>query len=176
MPLGMEVGLGPGDFVLDGDPTPLPKMGRSPPLPNFRPMSIVAKRLDGSRWHLVQDALCQMGTSSPPSEKGRALQFSAHVCCGQTAVCVRIPLGTELGLSLCDIVLDGDPVLLPYQVASSSIQPFGHNRHGRKIGWGGSRGCAFFWGSWVPIEHKVAWAEAYLSSSTPIGILVHPAV
>jgi len=24
MPLGMEVGLGPGDFVLDGDPAPPP--------------------------------------------------------------------------------------------------------------------------------------------------------
>ena len=27
MPLGMEVGFGPGDFVLDGDPAPLPKRG-----------------------------------------------------------------------------------------------------------------------------------------------------
>jgi len=32
MPLDMEVGLGPGDFVLDGNPAPLP---------NFRSMSIV---------------------------------------------------------------------------------------------------------------------------------------
>jgi len=33
MPLGMEGGLGPGDFVLDGlgDPAPLPKRERSPP-------------------------------------------------------------------------------------------------------------------------------------------------
>jgi len=30
MPLGMEVGLSPGDFVLDGDPAPLPKRRRSP--------------------------------------------------------------------------------------------------------------------------------------------------
>ena len=45
--LGMEVGLGPGDFVLDGDPAlPSPKGGQSPP-PNFRPMFIAAKRLDG---------------------------------------------------------------------------------------------------------------------------------
>ena len=50
MPLGMEVGLDPGDFVLDGDP--LPKNGAEPP-PNFRPISVVAKRLDGSRWHLA---------------------------------------------------------------------------------------------------------------------------
>ena len=53
MPLGMEEGLGPGDFVLDGDQLPSPKMGRRP-LPNLRPMSIVAKRLDASRCHLVR--------------------------------------------------------------------------------------------------------------------------
>ena len=35
----------PGDFVLDGDPVPLP---------NFRSMFIVAKRLDGSRCHLAR--------------------------------------------------------------------------------------------------------------------------
>jgi len=40
MPLGMEVGLNPGDFVLDGDQAPSPKWGGAP---NFRPMSIVAK-------------------------------------------------------------------------------------------------------------------------------------
>jgi len=31
MPLGMEIGLGPGDFVLDGDPAPLPQKGAEPP-------------------------------------------------------------------------------------------------------------------------------------------------
>jgi len=51
---------------------------------------------------------------------------------------------------------------LPYQVASLSIQPFGHNRRLPKIGCGWV--CPFFWGSWVPIEHRVAWAEAYLRS------------
>jgi len=50
MPLGMEVGLGPGDIVLDGDPVP-PKRGTTP---NFRPMFIVAKGLDGSICHLVR--------------------------------------------------------------------------------------------------------------------------
>jgi len=39
IPLGTKVGLCPGHIVLDGDPAP-PK-GRSP---NFRPMSIMAKR------------------------------------------------------------------------------------------------------------------------------------
>ena len=53
MALGMELGLSPGDFVLDGDPAPSPKGGQSP-LPNFRPISIPAKRLDASRYQLVQ--------------------------------------------------------------------------------------------------------------------------
>ena len=62
----MEVGLGPGDIVLDGDP----------PL---------------------------------PPEKRHSPQFPAHVYYGQTAVCIRIPLGMEVCLGLGDIVLDGDP-------------------------------------------------------------------
>jgi len=31
MPLGIEVGLGPGDVVLDGDPAPLRKEGAQQP-------------------------------------------------------------------------------------------------------------------------------------------------
>ena len=45
MPLGMEVGLGPGDIVLERDPAP-PNKGKGGTTPNFRSMSIVAKRLD----------------------------------------------------------------------------------------------------------------------------------
>jgi len=45
MLLDGEVGLGLSD------PAPLPKRGQSSP--NFRPMSIVATRLDGSRCQLV---------------------------------------------------------------------------------------------------------------------------
>ena len=32
MPLGMEIGLGPGHIVLDGDPAPLPEKGAVPPV------------------------------------------------------------------------------------------------------------------------------------------------
>ena len=48
MPLGMEVGFGPGDFLLDGDTAPPPEKGAQPP-PQFSAMFIVTKRLDGSR-------------------------------------------------------------------------------------------------------------------------------
>ena len=51
MPLGMEVGLSPGDFVLIGDPVPLSEKGAE--TPNFRHISIVVKRLDASRCHLL---------------------------------------------------------------------------------------------------------------------------
>jgi len=43
MPLGMDVGFGPGDVVLNGIATP-PKTGTAP---SFWPMSVVAIRLDG---------------------------------------------------------------------------------------------------------------------------------
>ena len=51
MPLGTELGLGPGNFLLDGDPAPPPPKGHRSP--NFRPISVAAKWLHGSRCHLV---------------------------------------------------------------------------------------------------------------------------
>jgi len=47
---GTQVGLGPGHIVLDGDPAPPPQRGIAP---NFRPTSVAAKWLHGSRCHLV---------------------------------------------------------------------------------------------------------------------------
>jgi len=41
MPLGTEVGLGPGAIVLDGDPAPPKERGTA--APTFRQLSIVAK-------------------------------------------------------------------------------------------------------------------------------------
>ena len=49
--LGTEVGFSPGDFVLDGDPVPFCQKGRIP-LPNFQPISIVAKQLHASKCRL----------------------------------------------------------------------------------------------------------------------------
>ena len=52
--------------------------------------------------------------------------------------------GGELGSRLTQCGLGRG--LLPYQVASLSIQPFGHDTHGPK-----TVGCAPFRGSWDPI-------------------------
>jgi len=50
MKLGMRVGLSPGHIVLDGNPAlPPPKWHT----PNFWPISVVAKWLDGLRCHFV---------------------------------------------------------------------------------------------------------------------------
>jgi len=67
MKLGVQVGLRPSHIVLYGDPAPPPrKWAQQPPTfeiygrrlrlrpYNSRPVSIAAKRLDGSRCHLVR--------------------------------------------------------------------------------------------------------------------------
>jgi len=51
MPLGMELRLSPGDFVLDGDTAPPQKGGGAPA--KFSAHVYCAKRLDASRCHLV---------------------------------------------------------------------------------------------------------------------------
>jgi len=83
----------PQPFVLDGDPVPFPPKGGRAPLPNFRPISIVTKRLDVSKCHLVWMLASAQG-------------FSAHFCCAQMAGCMKMPLGMEVGLSPGEFVLD----------------------------------------------------------------------
>jgi len=45
MPLGTEVGLGPGDIVLDGDPAPPRKWAHQSPPPLFGPLHALARLL-----------------------------------------------------------------------------------------------------------------------------------
>ena len=62
--------------------------------------------------------------------------------------------------------------LPPYQMVSSSIQPFGHNRHGPKIG-----GCAPLGGAGSPCNTtSLGPTSTSLSTFVPSGILIHPAV
>jgi len=62
-------------------------------------------------------------TSSPPN--GHSPQFSAHICCGQMAAWIKMPLGMEVGLSPGDFVLDGDPVPPPQKGGRAPLQIFG---------------------------------------------------
>jgi len=115
MALSTEVGHGTGHLVLDGDPALLPNRRRSPPI--FGPcllwpngwMDQVATWYGGRP---RPDDIMLDGDPAPP-KKGHSPQFLARVYCGQTAVCISIPLGTEVALSLGDIVLDGDPAPPP---------------------------------------------------------------
>jgi len=108
IPLGTELGLSAGDIVLDGTQLP-PKRGTGP---NFRPTSVVAKRLAelnatcyGGRPRPRR--LCvRWGPSSHP-KMGHSPQFSARVYCGQMARRIKMPLGTEVGIGPADIGLDG---------------------------------------------------------------------
>jgi len=69
MKLDTVVALGPGHIVRRGPSSP-----KRHTAPNFRPMSVVAKRLDGLRCHLlVQATLCYMGTQLPPKKGGTDL-------------------------------------------------------------------------------------------------------
>ena len=85
MPLGMEVGLGPGDFVLDGDAAP-PKKGHSPRI--FGPclLSLNGWLNQDGTWYGGRPRprrLCvRCGVSSLPQRS--TSPFLAHVYCGQT--------------------------------------------------------------------------------------------
>jgi len=71
MKLGMEVGLGPGHIVLDGDPVPPPPKGGTEPPPTFRPC-IVAKRLDGSSFLYLTSPLSSALDIRPKRPFGRS--------------------------------------------------------------------------------------------------------
>jgi len=111
MPLRTEVGLVPGNIALDGTHLSQRGGGQQPPL--FGPC-IVAKQLDGSRCHLArrpwprQDYV-RWGHSCLTKKGDSPPQFLAHVCCGQMAGLIKMPLGIGVGFGPGDIVLDGDP-------------------------------------------------------------------
>ena len=126
MAFGMEVGLSPGDFVLDGNPaSPSPK--EAEPSCSFRLMSLCLLRPNGfllwpNGW-MDQDGTWHGGRPHPRRlcvtwehslnlpKKEAEPPFSAYVYCGQTAAWIKMPLGTEVGFGPGDIVLDRDPAL-----------------------------------------------------------------
>jgi len=118
MKLGTQVGLGPGHIVLDRDPTPPFSKKGTEPSPNFRPMFIVAKRLDGSRCQYggrprPKRHCVTWGPSSPSPKRGQSPQFLAHIYCGQTGAWINMPLGMVVGFGPWHTVIDGDPAPLP---------------------------------------------------------------
>jgi len=88
----------------------------------------VAKWLDDT-WHGGKPRPwphCVRWGPAPPPQKGHSPQFSAHVCCGQTAGWIKMPLGTEVDLGPCNIVLDGDPAHSPPKKGGTAPPIFAH--------------------------------------------------
>jgi len=119
----------PGHIVLDGDPVSLPQKGGRAAPRNFRPISTVMPL--GREGGLGPDDIVLYEDTAPP--RGHSPQLSAHVYCGQTTVCIRIPFGTEVGLRLGDIVLDAGPASPP--IKGHSPQFSANVRCGQTAGW-----------------------------------------
>jgi len=106
-------------------------------------------RPHGARW----------GLSSPLQKGGRAPpKFAAHLYCDQTAECIKLTLGMEVGLSPGDFVLHGDPAPAP-KVAERPI-------FGPRLLWPNS--CMDQDGTWYggrprPTRHCVRWGPSPLS-------------
>jgi len=115
MALGIEVGLGPGHIVLDGDPAPLPQKWAYPPI--FGPFLLWP-----NGW-MHQDATWYGGRPRPRRHCAtlQSPQFSAHIYCVQTTGWIKMALGIEVGLGPGHIVLDGDPASLPKKWAHPPI-------------------------------------------------------
>jgi len=116
MLLGMELGLIPGDFVLDRDPAAPPQKGAWSPQFSAK---FLAHLYCGQTSGCIKMALGMevclspgdfvLWGPSPLPERDGAPQFSAHIYCGQTAAWIKMPLGMEVDLGLRNIVFDVDP-------------------------------------------------------------------
>jgi len=77
-----------------------------------------------------------MGTQPPPHKRGGAPpKFLAHFYCGQTAGCIKMPLGMEVGLVLRDIVFDVDPATPRKKGTPTPTQFLTHVYCGQMAGW-----------------------------------------
>ena len=125
MKLGVQIGLGPGHIVLDGDPAPLPQRGTAPIFGPYllRPNGCMDQDVTWYGGRPRPMRLCVRWGPQSPSPK--APQFSAHFYCGQTARWIKMPLGMEVGLSPGDFVLDGDPSPLPPKGGGAPSPIFG---------------------------------------------------
>ena len=74
------------------------------------------------------------GPSSP--KRAQPQIFSAHICCGQMAAWIKMPLGMEAGLGSGDFVLDYRLQKIAHRMHRNS--PF-LTQESKKIFWGGAQ-------------------------------------
>jgi len=104
-------------------------------------MSIVAKWLVGSRWHLTwmwpsisPGNIVFDGEPALPPQKVDRPPFFAYIYCGQTAGWIRMALNTQVGLDAGNIVLDGDAASL-LRKGQSPHQFSAHVYYIQTAGW-----------------------------------------
>jgi len=147
MALGMEVGLSPGHFVLDGDPA-------SPPLhsPQFSANVRCGQTTGwtmmalGTEVGLGPGDFVFDGDPATPRTEGTPTtrQFLADVYCGQTAGWMKTPLGTEVDLGPGHIVLDGSQLCakrVQQPLIFSARVYCGHGRPSQLL----LSSCTFIW-------------------------------
>ena len=126
MPLGMEVGLCPGDFVVDGDPAPSPKRGAAPQFLAHvycgQTAEWIKMPLD-TEVGLSQDDIVLDGDWGPscPSPKGGIDPCPIFSGCLLWSNGWMDQDGMEVGLGPGHIVLHGDPAPLPQKGAEPPI-------------------------------------------------------
>jgi len=108
--------------------------------------------------------VCKTVISILSSPKGAQPQFSAHVCCGQTARWIKMPLGREVGLSPRHVVLDGDPAPLSENPKGAQPPIFGPCLLWPN-GWM-DQDTTWYGGRPTPWPHCVRWKH---SSRSPKG-------
>jgi len=132
MALGMEMGLGPGHIVLDGDSSSHPPKGGGAPFPVFGSVPMWPHG-----W-MHQDATCHGGRPQPGDfvlhgdpaplhKRGWSPQFPAHVYFDQTTGLIKIALRMDVVLSPVDFVLDGDRARSSPKKGSGSPPQFSAN-------------------------------------------------
>jgi len=122
MKLSMQVGLGPGYIVLDGDQVSVPQRGTALQFPVYICCDQMARWIKvplGSKVGLDPSDIMLDEDPAPLPKRAQTYQFSGIVCCAQMAGWIKMPLGMEVGLSPCDSVLDGNPDPSPQRGWSS---------------------------------------------------------
>jgi len=160
MPLGTEVGLNPGDFVLDGDPAP-PQKGGTAPSPIFGPFLSWPNGCmdqDGT-WHgggpWSRPHCSRWGPAPLPNKGVRAPNFRQIFIAAKRLDASRLPLGMEVGVSPGDFVLDGTQHPCPKEAEPPIF--------GRRLLWPNAcmdQDAAWYGGRPRPTRHCVRWGPS----------------
>ena len=114
MALGVEVSLGPGHIVLDGDPALLPKKGAEPPPPpQFSAHFDCGQTAGCIKMPLGMEVGLRLGDfvldedPDPRPQKGGGTNFRPMYIVAKRPLWIKMTLGTEVNLGPGDVVLDG---------------------------------------------------------------------